>query len=81
MVKTAITSGGSYSDLAERLRTTIVGTDEEAGKLIKYAKQVTTDGINQFNRTYQKAVTDDLGSNGSGTPGQTYALPAHSAVR
>ena len=24
-------------------------------------KQVTTDGINQFNRTYQKAVTDDLG--------------------
>lgn len=61
LVKTAITSGGSYSDLAERLRTTIVGTDEEAGKLIKYAKQVTTDGINQFNRTYQKAVTDDLG--------------------
>ena len=61
IVKTAITSGGSYSDLTERLRTTIVGTDEEAGKLIKYAKQVTTDGINQFNRTYQKAVTDDLG--------------------
>ena len=51
----------ALSDLAERLRTTIVGTDEEAGKLIKYAKQVTTDGINQFNRTYQKAVTDDLG--------------------
>ena len=61
IVKTAITSGGSYSDLTEKLRTTIVGTDEEAGKLIKYAKQVTTDGINQFNRTYQKAVTDDLG--------------------
>jgi hypothetical protein len=61
IVKTAITSGGSYSDLTEKLRTTITGTDEEAGKLIKYARQVTTDGINQFNRTYQKAVTDDLG--------------------
>lgn len=61
IVKTAITSGGSYSDLAEKLRTTITGTDEEAGKLIKYARQATTDGINQFNRTYQKAVTDDLG--------------------
>ena len=61
IVKTAITSGGSYSDLTEKLRTTITGTDEEAGKLMKYARQVTTDGINQFNRTYQKAVTDDLG--------------------
>lgn len=61
IVKTAITSGGSYSKLAEQLRSTVLGTSTEAGKLVRYAGTVATDGINIYNRTYIKAVSDDLG--------------------
>lgn len=61
MIKTAITSGGSYATLTESLRQTILGGPQEDGALVKYARQIATDGINQFNRTYMKAVTDDLG--------------------
>lgn len=61
LIKTSITSGGSYATLTNQLRETIIGSEGVDGALVKYARQITTDGINQFNRTYMKAVTDDLG--------------------
>lgn len=56
-----ITAGGSYADLAEQLRESIITTPESPGLLEKYTKQVTSDAINQFNRQYTQVVSSDLG--------------------
>jgi hypothetical protein len=56
-----IKDGGQYSDFTEILRNTIIGKDGEDGKLVKYAKQIVIDSVNQYNRTYTKTITDDLG--------------------
>jgi len=56
-----ITSGGSYDQLAESLRDSIIGKQGEDGLLVKYAKQITTASVNQYNAQYTKAITDDLG--------------------
>jgi len=55
-----ITSGGSYADLAAQLRESLVNTQTK-GILDRYVKQVTKDGINQFNRQYTQIVSSDLG--------------------
>lgn len=62
-----ITTGGSYADLTDQLRELILGKPAEEGapatpgNLSKYARQITTDAINQYSAQYTKAVTDDLG--------------------
>lgn len=62
ILKTNITSGGSYADMLDQLKTTMLGTDgKEDGFLNRYGKQIVTDSISQYNRQYNKAVTDDLG--------------------
>lgn len=61
VLKRNITSGGSYSELANSLRETIIGVEGEDGRLVKYAKQITTDAVNQYNAQYTKAITEDLG--------------------
>jgi len=58
ILKTNITSGGSYKQLAEQLRQSLVNTP---GILEKYIKTVATDSISQFNRTYTNIVSSDLG--------------------
>lgn len=61
ILKQNITSGGSYADLTEQLRTSILGGPEEDGGLSRYARTFTTDAINQYNATYTKQVSSDLG--------------------
>ena len=61
IIKTNITSGGSYAELTEQLRDKILGTKDLDGSLVKYSSQITTDAINQYSATYIKVVTDDLG--------------------
>lgn len=61
MLTTNITSGGSYSDLTKQLSDYVLGDGENDGGLIKYGKQIATDSINQYNASYNKIVTDDLG--------------------
>lgn len=56
-----ITGGGSYADLTEQLRQNILNTPEGPGTLSKYARQITTDAINQYNGQYTQTVTNDLG--------------------
>lgn len=53
-----ITSGASYSKLVKEMRTYLEGKD---GALVKYARQITTDSLNQYSASYTKAVTQDLG--------------------
>lgn len=60
ILRTNITSGGSYGQLTEQLRDKMLNTSTE-GVLQKYAKQITTDSINQYNAQYTQVVSNDLG--------------------
>lgn len=61
ILRTNITSGGSYSDLAEQLRQSLTNTPESKGILDRYVKTVAKDSINQFSRQYTQIVSNDLG--------------------
>lgn len=56
-----VTTGGAFTDLAETLRTEILGNSEKLGKLERYTNQITTDALNQFNANYNQTVSQDLG--------------------
>ena len=55
-----VTTGGSFQDLTEALRTDILGDSQRLGKLERYSKQITTDALNQFNANYNQTVSADL---------------------
>lgn len=59
VLKTNITTGGSYRELTSQLRDGLLNT-EQKGYLDKYAKQVTVDSLNQYNAQYTQVVTSDL---------------------
>ena len=61
ILRTNVTSGGSYKDLAEQLRQSLVNTPESKGILDRYVKTVANDSIQQFNRQYTQIVSSDLG--------------------
>ena len=61
ILKQNITTGGSYADFAEQLKRAVTGDESEDGALLKYAKQIATDSINQYNASYNAIITDDLG--------------------
>lgn len=60
ILRTNITTGGSYKDLAAQLRDGLLNTGQQ-GYLERYAKQVTVDSINQYNAQYTQIVSSDLG--------------------
>lgn len=59
ILRTNITSGGSYKELTSQLRDGLLNT-EQKGYLDKYAKQVTVDSLNQYSAQYSQIVTSDL---------------------
>ncbi len=61
ILRTNITSGGSYSALASQLRESLVNTPSSKGILDRYVKTVANDSIQQFNRQYTQIVSNDLG--------------------
>ena len=60
ILRTNITTGGSYAALTEQLREKLLNTETE-GSLQKYTRQITTDSINQYNAQYTQTVSSDLG--------------------
>ena len=60
MLKASITSGGSYKKLTASLRDGLLNT-EQKGYLNRYAKQITSDSITQYNAQYTRVVSSDLG--------------------
>lgn len=60
ILRTNITTGGSYSALTEQLRDSLINTKTD-GLLLKYTKQITTDSINQYSAQYTQTVSNDLG--------------------
>jgi hypothetical protein len=61
VLRTNITSGGSYKSLEGQLRELLIDTDQSQGILTKYAKQITVDSVNQYSRQYSQAVSSGLG--------------------
>lgn len=57
ILQTNITSGGSYRDLTDQLRTALTDSEGNPGLLSKYAKQITVDAVNQYSAQYMQAVT------------------------
>lgn len=60
ILKTAITTGGSYKSLTASLRDGLLNT-EQKGYLDRYAKQVTVDALNTYSAEYTRVVSSDLG--------------------
>lgn len=56
-----VTTGGSYKDLLGQLRESLTDTQKSDGLLTRYAKQITTDGLNTYSRNYTQIVSSDLG--------------------
>lgn len=60
LLRTNITTGGSYKALDKQLREQLVNTDTD-GLLLKYSRQITTDSLNQYNAQYTHIVATGLG--------------------
>jgi len=60
ILRTNITTGGSYKVLTEQLRENLVNT-QTPGTMEKYIGQVTTDAVNQYSNQYTQIVSNDLG--------------------
>lgn len=57
-----ITSGGSYKQLEQQLRDSIMNNRTGKGLLEKYTEQITTDAVNQYSAQYTQTVSEDLGA-------------------
>lgn len=60
ILRTNITTGGSYSALTDQLRESLLNTETD-GALLKYTKQITTDALHQYSAQYTQTVSSDLG--------------------
>lgn len=60
LLKQNITGGGSFKDMTEALRTTIIGDERIQGKLQSYSGQITKDALNQFNANNTLASANGL---------------------
>jgi len=56
-----INSGGQFVDMIEQVKTYIKGTPTTDGKLLRYAKQITSDALFNYSRAYHLSLTADLG--------------------
>lgn len=62
VLRTSVTSGGTFRQLEQQLRDTIMNNRTGDGLLEKYTKQITTDALNQYSANYTKTVSEDLGA-------------------
>lgn len=60
ILRTNITTGGSMKELTRQIKQALVDTNTP-GLLSKYARQITTDSINQYSAQYTQVVSGDLG--------------------
>lgn len=60
VIKTNITSKSNYNSLLKQVKELLTDTEGGDGLLVKHAKQVTTDSLNQYAANYTKIVTEDL---------------------
>jgi hypothetical protein len=61
ILRTNITSGGSYKQLNAQLLESLTDTDKSDGLLTRYSKQITTDSLNSYTRQYNQVVASGIG--------------------
>lgn len=61
VLNTNITTGGSYASLTDQLRELLTDTKKSGGLLTRYARQITTDSINQYSASVTNIISNDLG--------------------
>ncbi|HMS42413.1 MAG TPA: hypothetical protein PKE69_19430, partial [Pyrinomonadaceae bacterium] len=61
LLRVNVGSGASYDEFIKTLTTQIGGTPQTLGYVEKYAKQIITDSIMQYNRQMQSTISTDLG--------------------
>jgi hypothetical protein len=59
ILRTNITTGGSYAQLTEQLREKVLNTKTD-GALVKYVKQTSIDALHQYSAQYAQIVSSDL---------------------
>jgi hypothetical protein len=55
-----VSVGGSYSGMVDQMKVYVKGTEND-GKLLRYAKQITQDALNNYSRSYQASIGNLLG--------------------
>lgn len=60
ILRTNITSGGSYKALNAQLLESLTDTEKSDGLLTRYSKQITVDSINQYSAQYTAQVASGL---------------------
>ena len=60
ILQKSITTGGSYKELTETLRTNLTNTDHGEGIMSRYLKTYTTTSISQYSRNYSQTVAEGL---------------------
>lgn len=61
ILRTNITSGGSYKSLQGQLLEILTDTKRSDGLLTKYSKSITVDSLNQYTRQYNQIVASGIG--------------------
>ena len=61
ILNSQIKSGGSYKQLQAQLLESLTDTQKSDGIVTRYARQITTDAVNQYSAQYTNAVSADLG--------------------
>lgn len=56
-----INSGGQFSGFLQQVRDYVVGNNQVDGRALSYSRTFLRDALFTYSRTYQQAVTDDLG--------------------
>jgi hypothetical protein len=56
-----VNSGGSFSGMLEQVKDYIKGNTEVDGRLLRHVRTITKDVLFNYSRTYQQAVSSDLG--------------------
>lgn len=56
-----ITTGGTFKQIMQQVRETIVSTKAGEGILERYVKQITTDSLNQYSRNYLQIAAGNAG--------------------
>ena len=56
-----ITTGGSFSDLAEEMRSALISSPEKTGMLERYTRTYTVDTLNTYSAIMGNVISDDLG--------------------
>lgn len=61
ILRTNITSGGSYKQLNAQLLESLTDTAKSDGLLTRYSKQITVDSLHTYSRNYNQVVAGGLG--------------------